>query len=419
MYKLYTLKNGLRVVLEHIEHVNSVSIGLFVKNGSRNEKENENGISHFIEHMLFKGTTSRSSKKIVETIENVGGQLNAYTSKESTCYYVKSLNTHIDLCLDIISDMLFNSVFNEEEIEKEKRVVIEEINMNEDMPEEVLSDLHAKVSFGNDSLSFPILGNNENVNSFSRQQIIDYIENNYTPVNSVLSICGKFDEKELQKLIEYYFGGWKNKGINNITYTKPVLRNSFLSNDKNIEQLHVNFGLKGIQLGDEKAYSLMLLNNILGGGASSILFQKLREELGACYSVYSYLLSYKNVGMLNIYAGLGPSYGKIALEGIRNELKKFSEGYIDKNILDINKEKIKANYMLGLESTSSRMFSNGKSVLFLNKINTPEEIIKKIDNITLDTIVEVCDECLKPGIINGAFVGKNVDVDTLVEYVKS
>ncbi|SHK33942.1 Predicted Zn-dependent peptidase [Clostridium cavendishii DSM 21758] len=418
MYNLYTLKNGLRIVTEYIEHVNSISVGLFVENGSRNETEVENGISHFIEHMLFKGTKNRSAKKLVEEIENVGGQLNAYTSKESTCYYVKSLDTHIDLCLDIISDMLFNSVFNEEEIEKEKRVVNEEINMSEDTPEEVLTDLHAKAVFGEDSLAYPILGYEENINSFSRKDIIDYLSRYYTPTNSVISICGKFNQKDIEALVDKYFGVWENKNNVHIKYSIPRQEKFYLGEDKKIEQLHVNLGLKGTALGDDRGYSLILLNNILGGGASSILFQKLREDLGACYSVYSYLLAYKNIGVLNIYAGLGPSYAKVALEETRDILSKFSINDINHESLLINKEKIKASYILGLESTSSRMFSNGKSMLFLNKISTPDKIIEKIDNIDLESIEEVYLDCIKPGVMNGAFVGHNVNVEELKNLIK-
>ncbi|GIM27793.1 peptidase M16 [Clostridium polyendosporum] len=409
MYNLYKLKNGLRVVTEYIEHVNSISVGLFVENGSRNEVVINSGISHFIEHMFFKGTKNRTAKQIAEDIENVGGQINAYTSKESTCYYIKTLNTHVDLCIEVLSDMLFNSNFNEEDIDKEKGVVIEEINMNGDSPEDVLADIHAKAAFGEDSLSYPILGFIDTVKSFNRAMILDYLKKHYTPNNCVLSICGKFDSKQLEDLVEKYFGNWCVGNEIRTEYTAPILKDNFLFTEKNIEQLHINLGLKGVQLGDEKGYSLILLNNILGGGASSILFQKIREELGLCYSVYSYMLSYKNIGLLNIYVGLSPVYGEKVVEVIKDELDKFIKTGISDDMLSKNKEKIKANYILGLESTSSRMFSNGKSVLFLNRINKPEDIILKIDDINYESISYIFEQCFKPGIVNGAFVGKNVE----------
>ena len=413
MYDLYSLENGLRIVTEKIEHVNSISIGVIVKNGSRNETKGLNGISHFIEHMLFKGTKKRSAKSIVEEIENVGGQINAYTSKESTCYYVKALNTHLDLAIDVLSDMLLNSKFDEEEIKKEQGVVVEEINMSEDSPEDVLGDVHAAAAFDIDSLAYPILGTPKTVKSFTSSKIRNYIKTMYTPINTVISICGSFDEKELKKLLEKYFGDWNCQDKNEFKYNTPELKKSFLYTEKNIEQLHINFGLNGIKQGDERGYSLLLLNNILGGGASSILFQKVREELGLCYSIYSYLLTYQNVGTLNIYTGLSPNYAEKAISIIKEEVDKFKIKKLTQEEIDINKEKIKASYILGLESTSSRMFNNGKSVLYKNKIITPEDLIRKIDSINMNSIKEVQEICFNPGIINGSFVGKNVSLESL------
>ena len=210
MFEIYTLDNGLRVVTEYIEHVNSVSVGVMVQNGSRNEENSVNGISHFIEHMFFKGTNKRSAKEIVQHIENVGGQINAYTSKETTCYYTKSLYTHLNLCLDVLSDMILNAKFDDEEIEKEKGVVIEEINMSEDNPEDVLEDIHSKVIFGDNSLADPILGTIDIIKSLNSSKIKEYVKKHYTPHNSVISICGKFDKNEFLVLASNEFGRPKN-----------------------------------------------------------------------------------------------------------------------------------------------------------------------------------------------------------------
>ena len=198
MYNLFKLNNGLRVVVENIEYVNSVSVGLWVENGSRNENISNSGISHFIEHMLFKGTVGRTAKQIAEAIEDVGGQINAFTGKEATCYYIKALDTHLELSLDILSDMLFNSNFSEDEIEKEKGVIFEEINMSEDSPEDVLTDLHTKAIWNKDSISLPILGTMDTVKSFNRKMMLDYIDSYYIPENSVISISGKFDMKNIE-----------------------------------------------------------------------------------------------------------------------------------------------------------------------------------------------------------------------------
>lgn len=413
MFNLYTLDNGLRVVTEYIEHVNSISVGVMVQNGSRNESKDVNGISHFIEHMFFKGTDKRTAKEIVQQIENIGGQINAYTSKETTCYYIKALNTHVDLCLDVLSDMLLNSKFDEEEIEKEQGVVIEEINMSQDNPEDVLDEIHSEAIFGDDSLAYPILGTPDRIKSFNRKKIKDYIKTHYTPYNSVLSICGKFDEKELRKLIEEYFGEWSKNDIYNPKYETITLKHDSKYTEKQIEQVHINLGLNGLPYADDKAYSLVLLNNIFGGGASSVLFQKVREELGLCYSIYSYIQPYLGVGTLNIYTGLSNKYSDKAISVINKHLYEFASKGISDELLEINKEKIKASYILGLESTSSRMFANAKCFLLQNKIKTQEDVINRINQIDKNDINYVLERCFKPGIISTAFVGQGVEVDKL------
>ena len=418
MYNLIKLQNGLRVIVENISYVNSVSVGLWVGNGSRNENSINNGISHFIEHMFFKGTSKRNSKELSECIENVGGQLNAFTGKESTCYYAKVLDSHLDLALDVLSDMLFNSKFTSEDIEKEKGVVIEEINMSEDNPEDVLADLQCEAAWGENSMALPILGSISTVKGFNREDIVDYISNHYTPENSVISIAGKIDIDTISQLIEKYFGGWKNRTNTEILKDKPRLLNNVLYRNKKIEQLHLSVGIKGTNIGADDLYPLLLLNNILGGGASSILFQKIREEMGICYSVYSYLSTYKDHGMITVYAGLNPSYGMETLNVIKSELDNFVENGISDERLSIAKEQVKGSYILGLESTSSRMFSNGKSVLFLNKVNSPEEVIHKIDSIDSNKINSVLFKTFGTGIKNVALVGSNFNLNKMKPIIE-
>ena len=413
MFDSYTLDNGLRVVTEYIEHVNSISVGIMVQNGSRDEEIHESGISHFIEHMFFKGTNKRNAKDIVQEIENVGGQINAYTSKEATCYYIKALDTHLNLSLDIISDMILNAKFDSEELEREKGVVIEEINMSEDDPEDVLDSIHSKALFGDNPLSRPILGTIDRIKSFDRNKLKEYIRNHYTPSNSVLSICGKFDKVELRKIIEEYFGPWDKDIVHIPEYKKIVLNNGTAYKEKPIEQVHINLGLKGLPYAHEKAYSLVLLNNVFGGGASSILFQKVREEQGLCYTIYAYSQPFLGVGNINIYTGLSNKFADNAISTINDELKKFAKNGISDEKLQINKEKIKATYILGLESTSSRMFANAKSLLLQNKIRTQQEVIDRINKIDNNDINYVLETCFKPGIISSAYVGQDVEVNKL------
>jgi predicted Zn-dependent peptidase len=418
MYNIFKLNNGLRVVVENIEHVNSVSVGLWVENGSRNENSTNNGISHFIEHMFFKGTANRTAKEIAESIEDVGGQLNAFTGKEATCFYIKALDTHLNLSLEILSDMLFNSKFAEEDMEKEKGVIIEEINMSEDQPEDVLTELHSQAIWGSDSISMPILGTVETVRSFTRHQLLNYISEYYIPENSVISISGKVNIHNIESLINNYFGTWNSTGKKITNYSTPNILKNHLFKQKEIEQLHISLGMQGIQTGNDDIYGLLLLNNMFGGGASSILFQKIREDLGVCYSIYSYISSFKNTGVISVYTSLNPKYSSEVVELIKDELHKFSSFDITNEKLIKLKEQLKGNYILGLESTSSRMFSNGKSVLLLNKVNKPQDIINKIDGVSKDTLYNLLVKTFSKGIQNSAYVGQDIDLNKLIHIIE-
>jgi predicted Zn-dependent peptidase len=418
MYNVFSLKNGLRVVIENIDYVNSVSVGLWIENGSRNEGVDNNGISHFIEHMLFKGTNNRTAKEIAECIEGVGGQINAFTGKEATCFYIKLLYTHLELALDVLSDMLFNSKFLEEDIEKEKGVITEEINMSSDSPEDVLSDLHCTAIWGNDSITLPILGEVKTIKSFTRKMLIDYISSYYIPENSVISIAGKFNQDEIEDLVTKYFGSWKSSIKHITSYSKPEIQRNHIFKEKKIEQLHMSLGIPGLETGSNEIYSLLLLCNVFGGGASSLLFQKIREEKGMCYSIYSYISAFKNTGIVTLYAALNPNYAAEAVCLIKDEIKSFAKEGISKEKLYKAKEQLKGSYILGLESTSSRMFNNGKSILFLNKINTPEDIIKKINNINSDSLEKVIDLTFKKGIYNSSYVGASIDMKIMKDILQ-
>lgn len=419
MYNIFTLKNGLRVVYEKISYVKSISVGLWIENGSRNENSSNNGISHFIEHMMFKGTKNRTSLELVESIEDVGGQINAFTGKESTCFYIKALDSYLELTLDILSDMLFNSRFHPDDVEKEKGVISEEISMSEDSPENVLSDLHSSAIWGDDTISLPILGTSESIAAFSREDIVNYLYSHYIPENSVISIAGNIDESAVQSLVEKYFGAWTGSCKKITCYSTPILQSNHLHRQKNIEQLHLSLGMPGIQTGHEDLYTLLLMNNILGGGASSLLFQRIREKKGLCYSIYSYISAYKNTGVISIYTSLNPRYADAVVSLINDEIENFIKQGISPEKLRKAKEQLKGSYMLGLENTSSRMFNNGKSVLFLNKINTLDDMILKIDRIDQQGLQDVMEKTFLKGIQNSAFVGENVDLDSLKGIIES
>ena len=382
------LGSGIELIMEKIPYVRSVSVGIWVKAGSVNENEINSGISHFIEHMLFKGTEMRSARDIAGDIDKIGGQINAFTGKESTCYYVKVLDTHVEDGIEILMDMLFNSKFDIDEMEKEKAVIYEEINMYEDSPEDTVHDMLSEVIFDGHPLGKPIIGTYDTINAFTRNNILDYIQENYGINNLVISVSGNFDEEKLidtlDKNISKYL--WENQIL---IPEIPVYKPGYKMKKKDIEQAHICMGIKGIPLDNEEYYALSILSNIMGGSMSSRLFQRIREEKGLAYSVYSYTTSYVKDGVFAIYAGVNPKQLKEASKLMVEEVNLLREKGVSEEELMTAKEQLKGNYILSLESVSGRMASIGKSQLLLKKVYTPDEVIELINKVSMDDINKV------------------------------
>lgn len=408
------LKNGIRIVAEEIKYVNSVSIGIWVKTGSRYENSLNNGVSHFIEHMLFKGTNKRSAKEIANSIDKIGGQLNAFTAKECTCFYAKVLDSHFDIALDVLSDMFLNSSFSQVEIEKEKGVVLEEINMYEDSPEDLVHDIFTQTVWADNPLGMSILGTEDSLNALTRDNIIDYFNKNYTPNNIVISIVGNFDKNIVFEEIEKVFGSYNPKNTVRENGSNPNFISNCIIKNKDTEQAHICIGYNGIELGSKYTYSLLVMNNIFGGAMSSRLFQKIREEKGLAYSVFSYPSSYIGCGLFSIYAGMKPSQMKSVLDIIYNEIEDVRKNSITNQELYDSKEQLKGSYILGLESTSGRMISIGKSELLLDRIYSPKEVLELIDSVTMDEIKYVIDCIFDDKCKGTAIIGPNsIDINKL------
>lgn len=399
------LNCGTRIVLEDIPYVQSVSVGIWVKAGSVDETSKISGISHFIEHMLFKGTENRSAKKIAEDVDKIGGQINAFTGKEATCYYLKTLANNIDQAADILIDMFIHSKFDEEEMEKEKRVVCEEIKMIEDSPEDYAHDIISELVFKGNPLARSIIGNPKSLQRITRKTILKYIGEEYTRDNIVVSVCGSFDPDHVCELFDSKLMALNArkalKYFDEIDY-KP----NYSVKVKDIEQSHICLGLKGIALDDERYYALMLLNNIMGGSMSSRLFQNIREEKGLAYSVYSMSSSFSNTGYFNIYAGVGHDRIKDALVGIQDELKRLKTDGVTGEELRTAKEQMKGSYIFSLENVNGRMFSLGKNMLLLNRIYTPEEVIASIDAVTLEDIMNISELVTDIHGYSGVLIGR-------------
>ena len=385
MYQKTVLPNGVRIITEEIEHVRSAAIGLWVGAGSRDEREGNAGISHFIEHMFFKGTEHRTARALAESLEAVGGQLNAFTTKEYTCYYAKVLDEDLDLAIDVLSDMFFHSLYDEKEIEKEKKVVIEEIKMYEDSPDELIHDIFSEHVWNDHPLGKPILGTEESINALSRDKILFFLSEHYAPDNIVIAVAGKIKHEDVVAKLSDQFGTFQRGGRRVLEGT-PTGQTVEHYHKKETEQMHVLLGVPGLGQDDDDIYAMHIFNNILGGGLSSRLFQGIREQRGLAYSVYSYHSTYVDTGLFAIYAGTSPNNTQEVVECILQEVKDIKQQGITADELARTKAQIKGGLYLGLEAVSSRMSRLGKTELTYNRVLSPEEVIEKLEKVTLEDV---------------------------------
>ena len=388
-FDLLTLPNGLRVVGERIPHYRSVSVGLWVGAGSQYETPSEAGISHFLEHMAFKGTQKRSARQIAEEMDAVGGQLNAFTSKECTCFYAKTVDEHLPLAMDVVCDLVTGPVFDEKEMEKEKGVVLEEIAMSEDTPEDLVHELLMLAHYGDQPVARPILGTEARVSSYARQDLVSYWQGMYRPQNCVFSIAGNYDWEQVQALLNAHVGAWKPEGLLQRSCETHDFAPSAVTRDKEIEQMHICLGFPGLAIGDPEGYALSLFNSIYGGAMSSRLFQKIREESGMAYTVYSYPNAYTDSGMISVYAGTNPDTAAAVYDQILEETRKIAVGGLTRAEFNMAREQLKAGFILGSESTSARMQSNGRRLLLMNETRTESEVIDKVNAIDFDQTNEL------------------------------
>ncbi|WP_339249781.1 pitrilysin family protein [Sporosarcina sp. FSL W8-0480] len=385
--------NGVRIIHEKMPYARSVAIGIWVKAGSLDENQEEWGLSHFIEHMLFKGTISRSAKAIAEQFDRIGGDINAYTSKEMTCFYTTVLDYHAERAMEILTDMFFHSVFDETEIQKEKSVILDEIASVEDTPDDDVDERLWSVMYPEHPVGRSIGGVKNTLDKFNREMIDDYMSRLYTPNNIVISIAGNYDEK-LIAFIERKFGAFQGntKGTNSLSEVSPDFRSGLTIKRKEIEQAHICIGYPGLNLKDKRLHDLILLDSIVGGTMSSRLFQEIREEQGLAYSVFSYYSSYTMVGSFVIYGGTSPEQLEnmvVTMDKITDQIRS---GGVTELELSNAKEQLKATILLGLESTESRMHRNGKNELILNEHKGIDEIESIIDGVKLTEVNKIAYE---------------------------
>lgn len=386
MYVKRVLPNGVRLISEKLDTVRTVSVGIWVGNGSRYEPAALSGISHFIEHMIFKGTEKRSAQHIAIAIDALGGQANAFTDKECTCYYIKVLDKRLQTGISILADMFMHSRFAQEDINLERGVVLEEIDMYEDSPEDVAIDKLFEQCYAGSALGRPILGTAETLQTINSEAMHDYMQHYYRPADTVIAVSGHFTEDDLDYIADL-FSHMQGEGRNQVT--PAVYQPSLFLREKDIEQNHLCLSFPGVSLLSEERYAMNLLSSILGGGMSSRLFQGVREQNGLCYSIYSFTTPHLDTGLLSIYTGLGPETEQKALELIIRELRQFCEQGPAVEELSRCREQVKTNLLMGLESTGTRMMTIGRSELLRGYVSAVEQVLAAYDRVTAEDVLHL------------------------------
>lgn len=399
---IHTLANGMTVVMEHLPHVHSVSVGVWTKTGSANEVAEVAGISHFLEHMVFKGTTTRSSRQIMEAIESRGGHLNAFTSKEYTCYYVKMLDQDLDIGLDVLSDIMLHNVYSD--LEKERNVILEEIAAGIDVPDDHIHDMMAGKVWPKHALGRPIAGDHDTVSNTTLDDIKAYKDSWYRADNMLVSIVGNFDESVTLGKIRNCFsdlGGTPN----GYQWDTPERQSGVIWEDRDIAQNHIALSFPGTSIVGTERFKHDMLSSIFGGGSTSRLFDTIREEAGLAYSIYSYNSMYQQTGALGVYAAVAPENAQLTLNLIAEEIKKLQDTPVSEEELDSNRAQLKGGLLLGLEGTFNRMTRMARSLMFFDRVIPVSEVLENVDSVTVDDIQKLAQTMFTPDGTTMAVLG--------------
>ncbi len=381
MLEIRKLSNGIRLIMDPVKEVESVTLGIWIKTGSLYEEKKYAGISHFVEHMMFKGTEKRTYSDISREIDRIGGSINAFTGKEATCYHVKLVSSKLFEGADVLVDMVENSVFPKEEMNKERYVIEEEIKMTLDSPEDLAHDLSTELIFKGNALGNSIIGTPSSLKRITQNVMRGYVKRRYTRDNIIVSIAGKFDEDEVVAYFEKQFEKLDSVA-DEISFVEAEYKPTIKVVQKDIEQCNLCMGLPTFGIDDSRYYPMQVLNNILGGTMSSRLFRNIREEQGLAYSIFSMFASYKGLGYFKIYAGLNRNKVEEAIKGIQNEISHLAKNGIEDDELEASREQLKAGFVFSQESTASRMLTNGRMAILLDRVVPIDEIINAYDSIT-------------------------------------
>lgn len=403
-----TFPNGLVLITEPMGEVRSVSVGIWIRNGSRSEPAALNGISHFIEHMVFKGTETRSAEDIAREIDRVGGMLDAFTAKEMVCFNTRVLDEHLAQAFDILSDLVLHPRFAEEEIEREKSVILEEIKMTQDNPEDLVHELFNQNFWKNHALGKPILGTKKTVASFRRQNVSDWFRGRYAPNNLVITAAGNVTHQRLRDLVSARFADLAPApGTGPDPSPRPNPRIT-LRRKRELEQVHLCLGVRAFPMADRRRFAASVLNNVLGGGMSSRLFQNIREKQALAYAVFSELNPYRDTGLLSVYAGTALGKAPQVVQSVLAEFRRLREHSITEEELRRSKDHLKGAMLLSLESSGARMSNLARQHLYFDHFFSPDELIERLESVTREEVQEVAQEFFRPGEIAASAVG-NLD----------
>lgn len=416
MIVLERLPCGVQVVCEETADAQAACIGLWIGAGSARETPDQAGISHFIEHMFFKGTEKRTAREIARDTDNIGASVNAFTGKEATCYHMKALTEKFPQAVEILLDMICHSVFDPKEIQKERGVVMEELQMIQDTPDDYIIDLLTEAVLKGTDIAPSIIGTRSSIGKLGRSRILSYIKSQYTRDNMVVSVVGNFDRAALFEQLEEALSPLP-ASKEDILKTEPPLGKRFLSKAKDVGQSHLALGQPGIPMSSELYYAQAIVNDVLGGSMSSRLFQSIREDRGLAYTVYSASASYVRTGMSYIYAGVGLGKEEETLDAIAAELDQLQKESISPEEVAIVKQRLKSNYIFGLESMTGRMYRLGKNMLLLGRYYAPEEVMADIDSVTQEQIVQVCGRIGDLSSYSGVAISKDkLDLRKLMRH---
>ena len=381
-----TLPNGLTIITEEMKHIRSVSIGIWIKTGSRDEDKQWNGISHFVEHMVFKGTEHRSAEEIARQVDSIGGNIDAFTAKECVSFSIKVLDEHLPIALDVLSDLVLNPVFDAQDIVRERGVILEEIKMDEDSPDYLVHEIFTQNFWKDHALGRPILGTRDTVKRFERKPVVDFYRQRFVPGNVIITAAGHLNHELFVELVGKHFANMKRTSNGFHSAPPKIVPKIILRNKKSLEQVQICVGVPAYPITHEKRHSSYILNTLLGGGMSSRLFQNIRERQGLAYAIYSDLNPYRDTGCLSVYAGTSRASATKVVESVVSEFRNLKSAVVPADELRRSKDQLKGSLMLSLESSTARMSNLARQEMYFDHFYGLDELIEKIESVTAEEL---------------------------------